>query len=138
MASNCSNNLFIVPAVVRCHVHLRTITRRALRAEAKIPWRPHAGEAQGNQGGDATADAPANPRTGQMSVRGPRKTSPDGWRDDRLKRLSDLGDQLETFRWAVDFELFWPELNAALAGIEASASHADDMLRRGIDIRYDI
>ena len=33
--------------------------------------------------------------------------------DDRLKRLSDLGDQLETFRSAVDFELFRPELNAA-------------------------
>jgi transposase, IS5 family len=29
--------------------------------------------------------------------------------DDRLKRLSDLGDQLETFRSALDFELFRPE-----------------------------
>ena len=35
--------------------------------------------------------------------------------DDRLKRLSDLGDQLETFRSAVDFELFRSELNAALS-----------------------
>ena len=35
--------------------------------------------------------------------------------DDRLKRLSNLGDQLETFRTAVDFELFRPELNAALS-----------------------
>jgi hypothetical protein len=35
--------------------------------------------------------------------------------DDRLKRLSDLGDQLETFRSAVDFELFRLELNAALS-----------------------
>jgi IS5 family transposase len=35
--------------------------------------------------------------------------------DDRLKRLSDLGDQMEAFRAAVDFELFRPELNAALA-----------------------
>jgi hypothetical protein len=35
--------------------------------------------------------------------------------DDRLKRLSDLGDQLEGFRSAADFELFRPELNAALA-----------------------
>src|SRR5438105_14459447 len=34
--------------------------------------------------------------------------------DDRLKRLSDLGDQLEAFRVAVDFETFRPELNAAL------------------------
>jgi hypothetical protein len=33
--------------------------------------------------------------------------------DDRLKRLSDLGDQLETFR--SDFEPFRPELNAALS-----------------------
>jgi IS5 family transposase len=35
--------------------------------------------------------------------------------DDRLKRLSDLGDQMEAFRAALDFELFRPELNAALA-----------------------
>ena len=35
--------------------------------------------------------------------------------DDRLKRLSDLGDQLEAFRSAVDFELFRPELNAVLS-----------------------
>ena len=35
--------------------------------------------------------------------------------DDRLKRLSDLGDQLEAFEAAVDFEMFRPELNAALA-----------------------
>ena len=35
--------------------------------------------------------------------------------DDRLKLLSDLGDQLESFRSAVDFELFRLELNAALS-----------------------
>src|SRR3974390_378605 len=35
--------------------------------------------------------------------------------DDRLKRLSDLGDQLEAFRAAVDFEVFRDELNKALA-----------------------
>lgn len=35
--------------------------------------------------------------------------------DNRLKRLSDLGDQLEAFQVAVDFELFRPELNTALA-----------------------
>ena len=34
--------------------------------------------------------------------------------DNRLKRLSDLGDQLEAFRSAVNFELFRQELNAAL------------------------
>ncbi len=35
--------------------------------------------------------------------------------DDRLKRLSDLGDQLVGFRAAVDFEMFCPDLDAALA-----------------------
>jgi transposase, IS5 family len=30
--------------------------------------------------------------------------------DDRLRRLSDLGDQLEVFAAAVDFEIFRPEL----------------------------
>src|SRR3984893_6648885 len=32
----------------------------------------------------------------------------------RWKRLSDLGDQLEAFEAAVEFEAFRPELNAAL------------------------
>jgi transposase, IS5 family len=40
--------------------------------------------------------------------------------DDRLKRLSDLGDQLEAFRAAVDFETFRPELNAALSYSDGS------------------
>jgi len=35
--------------------------------------------------------------------------------DDRLKRLSDLGDQLEAFRAAVDFEIFRADLVKALA-----------------------
>jgi hypothetical protein len=35
--------------------------------------------------------------------------------DHRLKRLSDLGDQLEAFQGAVDFEVFRAELNTALA-----------------------
>ncbi|HSM30419.1 MAG TPA: IS5 family transposase [Woeseiaceae bacterium] len=34
--------------------------------------------------------------------------------DDRLKRLSDLGDQLEAFRMAVDFEIFRADLVSAL------------------------
>ena len=42
----------------------------ALRASAKDPWRPHAGEAQGNQEGNATADAPDNPRTGELAEAG--------------------------------------------------------------------
>ncbi|HSM19276.1 MAG TPA: IS5 family transposase [Hyphomicrobiales bacterium] len=35
--------------------------------------------------------------------------------DDRLRRLSDIGDQLEAFATVVDFEMFRPELDAALA-----------------------
>jgi transposase len=35
--------------------------------------------------------------------------------DDRLKRLSDLGDQLEGFRSAVDFEMFRGDLDQALS-----------------------
>jgi transposase len=35
--------------------------------------------------------------------------------DDRLRRLSDLGDQLEAFGRAVDFEIFRPDLVAALS-----------------------
>ena len=44
--------------------------------------------------------------------------------DDRLKRLSDLGDQLETFGSAVDFELFRPELNAALSYADTDGGRA--------------
>jgi transposase len=35
--------------------------------------------------------------------------------DERLQRLSSLGDQLEAYAEAVDFELFRPELETALA-----------------------
>lgn len=35
--------------------------------------------------------------------------------DERLKRLSDLGDQLEAFAGAVDFEIFRADLVKALA-----------------------
>ena len=35
--------------------------------------------------------------------------------DERLRRLSDIGDQLEAFARVVDFEMFRPELDAALA-----------------------
>jgi transposase, IS5 family len=35
--------------------------------------------------------------------------------DERLRRLSDIGDQLEGFSAVVDFEIFRPELDAALA-----------------------
>lgn len=40
--------------------------------------------------------------------------------DERLKRLSDLGDQLEAFTFAVDFELFRPALDAALSYADGS------------------
>ena len=34
--------------------------------------------------------------------------------DDRLQRLSDIGDQLEAFSAVVDFEMFRPALETAL------------------------
>ena len=34
--------------------------------------------------------------------------------DDRIRRLSDLGDQLEAFERAMDFEIFRTELDATL------------------------
>jgi transposase, IS5 family len=34
--------------------------------------------------------------------------------DERLRRLSDIGDQLEAFAAVVDFEMFRPDLDAAL------------------------
>jgi transposase, IS5 family len=40
--------------------------------------------------------------------------------DDRLERLSDLGDQLEAFQAAVNFEMFRSELNGALAYSEGT------------------
>jgi transposase, IS5 family len=40
--------------------------------------------------------------------------------DERLKRLSDLGDQLEAFAAAVDFELFRPALDGALSYADGS------------------
>jgi hypothetical protein len=44
--------------------------------------------------------------------------------DDRLKRLSDLGDQLETFRSAVDFEL-WLELKPRYARNDAAGQQCE-------------
>ncbi len=35
--------------------------------------------------------------------------------DERLKRLSELGDQLEAYARAVDFEAFRPDLEKVLA-----------------------
>jgi hypothetical protein len=35
--------------------------------------------------------------------------------DDRLRSLSDLGDQLAAFQAVLDFEIFRPELDPALA-----------------------
>lgn len=40
--------------------------------------------------------------------------------DERLQRLSSLGDQLEAYAKAVDFELFRPELETALAYTDGS------------------
>ena len=35
--------------------------------------------------------------------------------DDRLRRLSDIGDQLEAYASVIDFEIFRPDLDEALA-----------------------
>lgn len=40
--------------------------------------------------------------------------------DERLARLSDLGDQLEAFSRAVDLEAFRPDLERALAYADGS------------------
>lgn len=40
--------------------------------------------------------------------------------EDRLKRLSNLGDHLESYAGAVDFELFRAALDAALAYADGS------------------
>jgi hypothetical protein len=39
---------------------------------------------------------------------------------DRLRRLSDLGDQLEVYARTVDFELFRPDLDAAVADADGA------------------
>jgi IS5 family transposase len=45
--------------------------------------------------------------------------------DDRLRRLSDVGDQLEAYGGVVDFETFRPELEKALLPIRADRAVAD-------------
>ncbi|GBQ52294.1 transposase [Acidomonas methanolica] len=40
--------------------------------------------------------------------------------DERLARLSGVGDQLEAFSWTVDFEVFRPDLDRALAYADGS------------------
>ncbi|MPQ74737.1 IS5/IS1182 family transposase, partial [Acetobacter senegalensis] len=40
--------------------------------------------------------------------------------EERLARLSGLGDQLEAFSLTVEFEVFRPELNKALAYSDGS------------------
>ena len=55
--------------------------------------------------------------------------------DDRLKRLSDLGDQLETFRSVVDFGLFGSELNAALSWMLSALASARAPAYPEIDLK---
>lgn len=40
--------------------------------------------------------------------------------NERLRRLSGIGDQLEAFRRLVEFAMFRPELDAALAYADGS------------------
>lgn len=48
-------------------------------------------------------------------VFGIRGSSPRTGHEERLRRLSDLGDQLEAFSRVIDFEVFRAELEAALS-----------------------
>jgi hypothetical protein len=48
------------------HLHLWQDPSREIPDQTENPRGPHAGEAQGDQAGDATAHAPADPRTGEM------------------------------------------------------------------------
>ena len=52
------------------HLHLRHRAPGRLPGPAEEPARPHAGEAQGDQGGAATAAAPADPRPGALAEAG--------------------------------------------------------------------
>src|SRR5215207_3845280 len=52
------------------HLHLQRQSPRLLPAEAEDPAGPPAGEARGDQGGPATATAPAHPRTGEKAGAG--------------------------------------------------------------------
>jgi hypothetical protein len=49
--------------------------------------------------------------------------------EDRLKRLSDLGDQLEAFAAAVDFEMFRPTLDKALAYLDGRRAAGHRLIR---------
>ena len=52
------------------HLHLRQVAPGRLPDPTEDPARPHAGEAPGDQGGAAAADAPADPRPGAMAEAG--------------------------------------------------------------------
>src|SRR5918994_4343544 len=70
------------------HLHLQRQSPRLLPAEAEDPAGPPAGEARGDQGGPATATAPAHPRTGEKAGAG----------NPRLLRLPRRADQLRGTR----------------------------------------
>ena len=50
------------------HLHLRQVAPGQVPGQTQVPARPHAGEAQVDQAGTATAHAPADPRTGEMAA----------------------------------------------------------------------
>ena len=54
--------------------------------------------------------------------------------DDRLRRLSELGDQLEAFSAVVEFEMFRPELDAALNYTDGARGRAT-AVRSGPDVQ---
>src|SRR5262249_21869643 len=50
--------------------YLRALAQGQVPASAEIPARPHAGEAQRDQGGASTANAPGDPRTRALAGAG--------------------------------------------------------------------
>ena len=54
--------------------------------------------------------------------------------EERLRRLSDIGDQLEAYAAVVDFELFRPDLEAALGYAGRSEGRAA-AVRPGADVQ---
>ena len=54
--------------------------------------------------------------------------------EQRLQRLSDIGDQLEAYAAVVDFELFRPDLEAAL-GYSGRRERRPSAVRPGADVQ---
>ena len=72
--------------------------------------------------------------SGQCCARPPGRILADV--DIRVRRAESQAEVLRGFAETRYAAKSWDKERRVVARIEASASHADDMLRRGIDIRY--